>query len=719
MNEPIAYERELNPAQLEAVFHTGSPLLVLAGAGSGKTRVITYKIAYLIEEAGFSPENLFAVTFTNKACSEMRERVNQLLGEEVNVWVRTFHSSAARLLRMWGRDLGIDPGFSIIDQQDQLALVRKIAAGMNLDTETYRPEKYVYLINRAKDQLLSPDRAESTRFSTDYHFNDVYKRYGEVLNRENLYDFGDLIFNLVTGFREHGEVLARARERFRYVLVDEFQDTNHAQYALVKLLSDMKGNICVVGDDDQSIYGFRGARVENILNYAKEFRKCRTIKLEENYRSYQNILTASSTLIGNNSERLGKSLFTRKGEGEKLIFCHTGSDYEEGGFIARSIRAMIMDGEYRYRDVAVFYRMNAQSRIFESVFNQEHIPYTIVGGLRFYEREEIKDVLAYLKLAVNPMDEVALKRVINKPPRGLGRKTVEEGIKTYLERGNSLLDIDERLNVAPSRKKGVLDFVSLIAEFKNMLAQQEPPSLLRSVYEKTGYLDWLRGEEREEKVKNLEELYNAAYEFHQSNPGSPINDFLEEATLNQGATDDEFRDNRVHLITLHNAKGLEFPVVFMAGMEEGIFPHYLSGEVSKELQEERRLCYVGMTRAMDRLYLTAARRRMLFGRTVERDISPFLGEIPEELLHTLTYGTRGLVAVNSTGPSSRRIAGRAERRVVERDYSAVGVGTRVRHRDFGRGVVTSHEEEVAVIEFDDGKVMRFLLKYTPLEIEES
>jgi DNA helicase-2/ATP-dependent DNA helicase PcrA len=296
---------------------------------------------------------------------------------------------------------------------------------------------------------------------------------------------------------------------------------------------------------------------------------------------------------------------------------------------------------------------------------------------------------------------------------------VEHLTKTYLDRGYSLLDIDEEVNVAPSRKKGVLDFVSLVTELRNMLTQQEPLSFLRSVYEKTGYLDWLRGEEREEKVKNLEELYNAAYEFHQSNPGSPINDFLEEATLNQGATDDEFRDNRVHLITLHNAKGLEFPVVFMAGMEEGIFPHYLSGEALRELQEERRLCYVGMTRAMDRLYLTAARRRMLFGRTVERDISPFLREIPEELLITLTYGTSGRGTVHSAGLFFRGVSGRAERKVIERDYSGVGVGTRVRHRDFGRGVVTSHEEEVAVIEFDDGKIMRFLLKYTPLEIEKS
>jgi DNA helicase-2/ATP-dependent DNA helicase PcrA len=719
MTQPIAYERDLNPAQLEAVLYTGSPLLVLAGAGSGKTRVITYKIAHLIQESGYSPESMFAVTFTNKACSEMRDRVNQLLGERVDIWVRTFHSSAAKLLRMWGRDLRIDPGFSIIDQQDQLVLVRRIAAGMSIDTETYRPEKYVYLINRAKDQLLSPDEAESSQFSTDYYFNDVYKRYDEILTREHMYDFGDLILKLVRGFRDHGEVLSRARDRFRYILVDEFQDTNHAQYALIKQLSDTQGNVCVVGDDDQSIYGFRGARVENILNYSKEFKNCRIIKLEENYRSYQNILTASSMLIDNNSERLGKSLFTKKGEGEKLVFCRTGTDYEEASYIANSIRGLVMDGEYQFRDMAVFYRMNAQSRVFESVFNQEGIPYTIVGGFRFFEREEVKDILAYLRLAVNPMDEVALLRVVNKPPRGLGKKTVEHLVTTYLYRGRSILDIDGELEMTPSRRKRVLDFIDLVTDLREMLSQQAPPFLIRFVYEKTGYLEWLKEEKKEEKVKNLEELYNAVEEFHQNNPGSPITDFLEEASLNQGTRDDEFRDNRVHLITLHNAKGLEFPVVFMAGMEEGIFPHYLSGEALRELQEERRLCYVGMTRAMDLLYLTAARRRMLFGRTVERDISLFLGEIPKELLRGQTFGTSDLNTLDRGQIRSGRHAKRRIENIVERDLSGIGVGTRVRHRDFGRGVVTSHEKEIAVIEFDNGTVMRFMLKYTPLEIEGS
>ena len=717
MPQSIFYERDLNPAQLEAVYYTNSPLLVLAGAGSGKTRVITYKIAYLINECGYSPENMFAVTFTNKASIEMRERVNLLLGEKVDVWVKTFHSSAARLLRMWGRGLNVEPDFSIIDQQDQHALVRKIVTGMNIDTEIYRPEKYVYLINRAKDQLLSAEAAESENFSTDFYFNDVYKRYEEILAKEHVLDFGDLIFRLTRGFQENREVLDRVRERFRYVLVDEFQDTNHAQYVLVKQLTDSHGNVCAVGDDDQSIYGFRGARVENILNYAKEYRNCRIIKLEENYRSYQNILTASSKLIDNNSERLGKTLFTKKGEGEKLVFCRTDSDYDEARFIAGTVRDLVMGGEYEYRDIAVFYRMNAQSRVFESVFNQDRIPYTIVGGLRFFEREEIKDILAYVRLAINPMDEMALERIANRPPRGIGRKTVARLVESYLGSGHSILDVGEDLDIAASRKKLVLQFVAFIDELREMINGQDPPSLLRYLYEKTGYLDWLKRERRDEKVRNLEELYNAVDEFHRNNPSSPINDFVEEVSLNQGARDDEFKNNRVHLITLHNAKGLEFPVVFMAGMEEGIFPHYLSGEALQDQQEERRLCYVGMTRAMVRLYFTAARRRLLFGRTVERDVSTFLSEIPKELVVERSYGFNATGYGSSYQTRFSPLTDRGKVKVVERDISGIEVGTKVVHRDFGRGTVRSLENEIAEIGFDDGTIMKFMLKYTPLEIE--
>ena len=717
----MEFREHLNPAQLEAVLHSETPLLVLAGAGSGKTRVITYKIAYLIHECGYSPEEIFAVTFTNKASNEMRERVNLLLGDRVDVWVRTFHSSAAKLLRVWGTSLGIDPGFSIIDQQDQRSLLKKIIRNMDIDSETYKPEKYIYLIGRAKDQLMDADEAASASFSSDLYFDDVYAQYQAILNRENLFDFSDLLFKLTRSLKRHEAVLERIRERFRYILVDEFQDTNHAQYVLIRQLSEGEGSICVVGDDDQSIYGFRGARIENIHNFIKEYKKCRVIKLEENYRSFQNILTASSQLINNNAKRLGKNLFTKKGDGEKLVFYRTSTDYEESRFISKIILDLVSNQGYRYSDCAVFYRMNAQSRAFESVFNQERIPYTIVGGLRFFEREEIKDILAYIRLAINPMDEIALKRIANRPPRGIGQKTVDAMVSSRIDSGNSILQENDDLPIASSRKKAVGAFTDLVTDLAERLTTQDPPSILRHVYTKSGYLEWLNRGQNEERVKNLEELYNAVFEFHQNSPESTIVDFVEEVSLNQGAREDEFKHNRVHLITLHNAKGLEFPIVFMAGMEEGVFPHYLSGERLEDLQEERRLCYVGMTRAMERLYLTAARSRLLWGRTVERDVSKFIREIPKDLLIEKDYGVSASYgAAGRSGGSLPRFpasSGKQKKSIVERDNSDITANSRVVHESFGRGTVRSLQDDIAEIEFDDGQVMKFMLKYTPIKLE--
>jgi DNA helicase-2/ATP-dependent DNA helicase PcrA len=720
----VELKKHLNPEQLEAVLYKDSPLLVLAGAGSGKTRVITYKIAYLIKECGYSPEEIFAVTFTNKASNEMKERVNLLLEGRVDVWVRTFHSSAARLLRSWGRSLGIDPGFSIIDQQDQRSLVKKIIKNLELDTDTYKPEKYLFLIGRAKDQLLNADEASSSSFSSDLYFDEVYTQYQTILKRENLFDFSDLLFRLTRALKTHRDVLQRIRDRFRYVLVDEFQDTNHAQYVLIQLLTGDENGICVVGDDDQSIYGFRGARIENIHNFINEYRNCRVIKLEENYRSFQNILTASSHVINHNASRLGKNLYTQKGSGEKLVFYRTTTDYEESRFISKTILDLVAMQEYQFSDCAVFYRMNAQSRVFESVFNQERIPYTIVGGLRFFEREEIKDIIAYIRIAVNPMDEIALKRIANRPPRGIGQKTVDAMISSRIDRGNSIFGEPDDLPIAPSRKKKVGTFLGFLADLAERLTSQDPPSFLQHIYKNSGYLQWLQQEKKDERVKNLEELYNAVFEFHQNSPVSTMVDFVEEVSLNQGARDDEFKHNRVHLITLHNAKGLEFPIVFMAGMEEGVFPHYLSGERLEDLQEERRLCYVGMTRAMDRLYLSAAKSRLLWGKTVERDVSNFIREIPKELLiekdytqsvSPLSYGTG-----NFTQPRFKKSLETSKKRsILERDNSSITVGNRVVHDSFGSGKVRSIENEIAEIAFDDGKVMKFMLKYTPIRIEDN
>ena len=724
----VFYERDLNHSQLEAVRYTKSPLLVLAGAGSGKTRVITYKIVYLIKECGLHPSNILAVTFTNKASNEMQQRIYSLLGENVGLWIKTFHSASAALLRRMGSHFGINSDFSIIDASDQIAVVKRILKTLKLDPETYRPEKYANLINRAKDQLLPPDKVRYGGFSDDPWFHPVYSTYEETLKRNNSLDFGDLIAKLVQGLVENRESLKRLRERFRYILIDEFQDTNHAQYALVKQLTLPEGNICVVGDDDQSIYGFRGARVENILTFPKDYAGSKIIRLEENYRSFQTILTASSHLIDKNPSRLGKTMYTKKGIGEKIAVFRALSDYHEAYYIARLIDSLIHSERYTYKDIAIFYRMNAQSRVFETVFSRLHIPYTIVGGFRFYEREEIKDILAYITLCIHPMNEVALRRIVQKPPRGIGSKTAEALIQATIMRGKSILQIPSDIGISPSRRSRVDAFIRLFQGLNDQVARLDPPAFLHHLYEKSGYLEWLKQENRIEKLKNLEELYNAVEEFSKNSPASSLADFLEEASLYQGAFEQEFEDNRVFLITLHNAKGLEFPVVCMAGMEDGVFPHFLSDR-SDDLEEERRLCYVGMTRAMEKLYMTAAKVRKLFGRSIERNLSRFILDLPPEYViyseeEESRYGISeytDMKGERTYGPQGKHPSKKPSvHRPIETDgekmEEAFEVNARIYHKEYGSGRVVELDDGVALIEFDDGKSMRFLLKYTPIVI---
>ncbi len=739
MKPAIEYKEFLNQAQAEAVYYTGGPLLVLAGAGSGKTRVITYKIAYLINECGYQPEELLAVTFTNKASNEMKERVYLLLGAKFDMWVKTFHSTAAKLLRMNVDAFGLDPHFTIIDQQDQMSTVKRILRDLHREPETYSPQKYVQLINRAKDRLLNAEEAVEQQFSTDPLFYDIYARYEKKLALENLVDFGDLIFILARGLMKNRSLLSKLRKRFRYMLVDEFQDTNHAQHVLIRQLAD--DNICVVGDDDQSIYGFRGARIENIIGFSSEFKNVKIIRLQENYRSFQSILTASSRVISNNPGRLGKTLFTNRGKGEKLQFCRTNSDYEEAYYIADQIRDLSYYGEYNYSDVAVFYRTNAQSRVFESVFSRSRIPYTVLGGLRFYEREEIKDILSYLRIMLNPIDEIALRRIANRPPRGIGKKTVDAMVQETIAKGLPFYQVSG-LALPQARLSLVREFCTSIRKTAQGLRTGFPPDIIKEIYESTGYVDWLRIENREDKVKNLDELYNAVEEFARRNPGLPIVEFVEEVSLNQDVQDEEFENNRVFLITLHNAKGLEFPVVFMAGMEEGIFPHFLSGERPADLEEERRLCYVGMTRAMEKLFLTAARMRKLYGKTVQRDISRFIAEIPPELLAYLKAPEAQQSEIYETGyryptriekQSIPVFKGGVERgknnrepvhgkkrhmsSVSKNDADMLEVHSRVVHEQYGSGVILSIKNGAAEIRFDDGKKMLFMLKYTPIKKE--
>ncbi len=731
MSSTIPYEHQLNPSQLEAVFYTDSPLLVLAGAGSGKTRVITYKIAYLINDCNVDPGNILAVTFTNKASNEMKERLESLLGKNVDIWVKTFHSAAARLLRIMGNHFQINPNFSIIDQQDQKSLVRKIIKDLKIDPETYKPEKYVYLIERAKDRLLNADEAFSEDFSTDPVFYDIYRIYEDKLEKENLLDFGDLIFKLTKGLSQNDRALSSLKDRFRFILVDEFQDTNHAQYDLIKKLTMPSGTICVVGDDDQSIYGFRGARIENILSFSKDYKNAKIIKLEENYRSYQTILTASSRLIDNNPGRLGKKLYTKKGEGEKLQFYRASSDYNEAFYIAGQIDELTGYDKYTYSDIAVFYRMNAQSRIFESVFSRMRIPYTIIGSLRFYERAEIKDIISYIKLSLNPMDEISLRRIANKPPRGIGQKTVDALIKVTIERGYPFYRIGSDLDIQPSRVALVQNFLDFFETLRDRVNNSSPPHMFKFLFDESGYLDWLLEENSEEKARNLDELYNAVEEFSKNNPSSPVSEFIEEVSLNQAGSDgEESQNNRVHLITLHNAKGLEFPVVFMAGMEEGIFPHFLSSTMHKDLQEERRLCYVGMTRAMEKLYLTAAEERKLYGNSIKRGISNFIFELPQDLIIlNMEEGVEYTGAKpkersvwqdsqsyryhqNRVSPGLNKVKRRPDKTGAE--MLDLEVNCRIIHTKFGHGKVLSLERGVALIQFDNGTKIKLMLQYSPI-----
>ncbi len=722
MKTKIDYEKELNSRQLEAVKYFDSPLLVLAGAGSGKTRVITYKIVYMIDTLGFSPSSIVAVTFTNKASGEMKERVDQLLGEDTEVWIRTFHSLSSRLLRIYGARMGINPDFTIIDQNDQNLLVKNIISEMNLDPESYKPDRYVYLINRAKDRLLNVQSAFEENITRDRVFYDIYEEYQKRLEKENLLDFGDLLFKLVVGLKNHSDVLNELKGKIEYLLVDEFQDTNYAQYELVKILTLDRGNICIVGDDDQSIYGFRGARVENVLSFTKDYRGTKIIKLEENYRSYQTILSASSHLIDKNRDRLGKKLYTKKGKGHPLIFYRAASDYYEAVFIAKEIGKLMSLYGYSYSDFAVFFRTNAQSRIFESVFTNYRIPYKVVGGLAFYEREEIKDILAYIKLSFNRMDELSLRRIYSKPPRGIGPKSLDEIITSTIESG---LPVD-RINTdifSGSRKRKVREFIELITEISDGIKSLTPPQLLKFIYEKSGYVEWLEKTGRDEKIRNLEELYNAVEDFYRENPDSTIIDFIEDVSLDRGAKEEDFYGGAVFLITLHNAKGLEFPVVFMAGMEDGLFPHYLADE-SNDIQEERRLCYVGMTRAKERLYLTAAETRRVYGRVINHNVSQFISEIPRELIveasvsgfsNEWSSGNR----VGVTLPKKEGYVSRLEGEKTGETGPGFKVGDRVVHATFGRGKIVSKEDDIVSILFDDGKRMRFMLKYTPLKKEQA
>lgn len=633
----------LNPKQKEAVFCTEGPLLILAGAGSGKTRVLTYRIAHLIEDEGVNPWNIMAITFTNKAAGEMRERVDQQVqfGSE-SIWVSTFHSSCVRILRRHIDFLGYDTSFSIYDTDDQKTLLKQILKAMQLDSKLFKERAVLSQISNAKNELITPEEFLLNN-SGDYHdrkVGEVYQEYQKRLKQNNALDFDDLIMKTVELFQNNPQVLEYYQDRFRYIMVDEYQDTNTAQFRLIDLLAGKYKNLCVVGDDDQSIYKFRGANIGNILNFEQAFPGATVIKLEQNYRSTQNILDAANAVIRNNRGRKEKTLWTANGEGDKIRFKQFDQSYEEADFIVKDILAK----GYPYEDCAVLYRTNAQSRLLEEKCIAYNVPYRLVGGVNFYQRKEIKDVLAYLKTIANGRDDLAVSRIVNVPKRGIGATSIGKVTIFASANGYSLYDAMLRAKVVPGLGKAaekIGTFTDFIEEMRGRMKQQDYTikQLLEDVLEESGYRRELEAEgevEGQSRLENVEELVNKAVAYWEKAEEPSLDEFLEEVALVADVDQLDQSEARVTLMTLHSAKGLEFENVYLSGMEDGLFPSYMTiiSDDRSDLEEERRLCYVGITRAKKHLTLTSARMRMVNGETRYCKVSRFVEEIPEELLET-------------------------------------------------------------------------------------
>ena len=633
----------LNKEQREAVLKAEGPLLILAGAGSGKTRVIVHRIAYLVSECGVFPEEILAITFTNKAANEMKERVNAMVGESAyRMWVMTFHSCCVRILRRHADLLGYDRNFTIYDADDQLSLMKDIFKRQNIDSKMLKEKTVLNIISSAKDELIGPDRFLRENAS-DFRLTRVgrlYKEYQTRLKAANAMDFDDLIVETVRLFRENPEILNLWQERFHYLCVDEYQDTNNAQFAFVQLLAQKYRNICVVGDDDQSIYKFRGANIGNILNFEKEFEGAHVIRLEQNYRSTQTILDAANGVIANNKGRKRKTLWTDNGNGELIDFRRFMNGYEEAEYIVGEISDRVSRGEGQWKDCAILYRTNAQSRLFEEKFLMASIPYRIVGGTNFYSRKEIKDVLAYLKTVANGVDDVAVRRIINVPKRGIGATSLAK-ITTYAEDGGisfyeACLEAERIPGMGKAAAK-IKTFTDLIEGLKAETEELSVSAMLKLILDKTGYEADLRAEDTDEaqsRLENIDELISKAVSYEEEDPEGNINGFLSDVALIADIDSVNADDDCVLLMTLHSAKGLEFDFVAIAGLEEGLFPSFmaLSGEDPSEIEEERRLAYVGITRARKKLLLTCARERMIRGDIQMNPPSRFVQEIPRELV---------------------------------------------------------------------------------------
>ena len=735
----------LNPPQREAVAQTEGPVLILAGAGSGKTRVLTHRIAYLMDEMGVNPWNILAITFTNKAAQEMRERVDKLVGfGSESIWVSTFHSACVRILRRHIDNLGYDTNFTIYDTDDQKSLMKDVCRKLNIDTKVYKERSLLAQISHAKDELLTPDDMEM-KAAGDYNMKkvaSVYREYQVALRKNNALDFDDLIVKTVELFQNCGAVLEYYQERFKYIMVDEYQDTNTAQFKFISLLAQRYQNLCVVGDDDQSIYKFRGANIGNILGFERVFPDAKVIRLEQNYRSTKNILNAANQVIANNTERKAKTLWTENEEGSKVHFRQFFNAYEEAEYVAGEISKLKREGLGSYRDCAILYRTNAQSRIFEEKFIAANIPYKLVGGVNFYARKEIKDLLCYLKTIDNARDDLAVQRIINVPKRGIGATTLGR-VQDYAD--NMGISLYEALRVAeevPSIGRSlskIEGFVTFVQTLKSKAAVLTVEEILKEVIDSTGYVAELEAEDTEEsraRIENIDELISktAAYQEAMEEQDQPatLSGFLEEVALVADIDTVDPDQDYVLLMTLHSAKGLEFPKVFMVGMEDGIFPSHMTisyGDAG-ELEEERRLCYVGITRAMKELTLTCAQQRMIRGETQYNKVSRFVREIPRELVdlgHTIQEKkpkAEDLIPTPTKYSKMKEILqGRnykpREFKVTKVNSLDYEVGDTVRHIKFGVGIVKEIVEggrdyEVTV-EFDKVGVKKMFASFAKLK----
>ena len=741
MENNLDYLKQLNPEQREAVLHKEGPLLILAGAGSGKTSTMTHRIARLIREEGVSPYEILAVTFTNKAAKEMRDRVEALIGEAQGMWILTFHSACLRILRMYADRLGYSRDFVVYDPADQKTIIKNCMKELGVDEKRYTVEYFLSIISDCKEKGINP-----TEFAEENAGNprgkiaaEIFNAYEKTLRANQAMDFDDLLLQTVRLFEQDEEVLGRFQQRFRYIMVDEYQDTNYMQYRFIRLLAQVHNNICVVGDDDQCIYQWRGADINNILNFEKDFRGAKVVKLERNYRSYGNILSAAHSVIRNNQGRKPKKLWTEKDEGEKVHYFRAEDDKDEARYVAYEVDKLCGRGR-KYSDFAVLYRTNVQSRLFEEAFRSRGIPYRILGGFRYYDRKEVKDMVAYMRLVQNPADDLSLERIINEPKRGIGQKTLDKLRMLAAVQNQSLFQIlmDPEIMQGLPGKAG--ENLFQLAETISRLSQEQDNLKISDIYDvllvRTGYLQALERQntvEAETRIENLLEFKSVIYDYEKTKedagePGS-LSEFMESIALMAEVDNLDPEENAVAMMTLHSAKGLEFPVVFMVGMEDGLFPSWRSFERNDGLEEERRLCYVGMTRAMEKLYLTSAGIRTIYGKTDYTRESMFLREIDRKVLEGDAIFTgsgfdrySGTVSKSSYTDEEEIFRPFAQIRAIKQSSAAkprltaadLEPGSMVKHTKFGEGQVIAVEGNAVTVIFDSVGTKKLAIDVAPL-----